>query len=322
MSYGQQYSQNPYQQAPAQEEGYGYGQPNPYNQDGGYELQDYGNNNNNAQAPAAATLSQNEFLDRVQRLRDDIRGLSNDVDYIGQLHQRTLSSTDGQGNQELEHYVSQTQIRNTAIKDSIKGLERDLARTPESDPSRKTKSTQLESLKTFFRSELDKYQSIESDYRQRYREQIARQYRIVNPEASEEEVHEATQADWGNEGVFQTALRTNRTGHASSVLGNVRARHNELQRIEQTISELAILYQELATVVEQQDTVIVAAEQNAEQTVEHLDKGNEQVKTATDHARRRRKLKWWCALVVLLIVIAIAVGVGVGVTVAKNASGN
>jgi syntaxin 1B/2/3 len=119
-----------------------------------------------------------------------------------------------------------------------------------------------------------------------------------------------------------TQLRTNRTGHASSVLGNVRARHNELQRIEQTISELAILYQELATVVEQQDTVIVAAEQNAEQTVEHLDKGNEQVKTATDHARRRRKLKWWCALVVLLIVIAIAVGVGVGVTVAKNASGN
>jgi syntaxin 1B/2/3 len=113
-------------------------------------------------------------------------------------------------------------------------------------------------------------------------------------------------------------LRTNRTGHASSVLGNVRARHNELQQIEQTLSELALLYQELATVVEQQDPVIAAAEDNAIKTTENLDKGNQEVKTATDHARRRRKLKWWCALVVLLIVLAVALGVGLGVSLAKN----
>jgi syntaxin 1B/2/3 len=103
-------------------------------------------------------------------------------------------------------------------------------------------------------------------------------------------------------------------------LGNVRARHNELQRIEQTISELAVLYQELATIVEQQDPVIESAERNAEQTVEHLDKGNEQVKTATDHARRRRKLKWWCALVVVLIILAVALGVGLGIGLAKSAT--
>ncbi|KAL4725152.1 hypothetical protein ACLX1H_007298 [Fusarium chlamydosporum] len=317
MSYDQ-YNQNPYQQGPAQESSYGYGQSNPYAQDAPahgtnqYEMQDY-----SQQAPAAgSSLSQQEFLNRVQKLRDEIKGLTNDVDYIGQLHQRTLSSTDGSANHDLEQYVSQTQIRNTAIKDGIKGLERDLAKT--NDSSRTTKNTQLQSLKTFFKSELDKYQSIERDYRQRYRDQIARQYRIVNPDASEEEVQEAANADWGNEGVFQTALRTNRTGHASSVLGNVRARHSELQRIEQTLSELAILYQELATIVEQQEPVVQAAETNAINTHENMVKGNEQVEVAKKHALNRRKLKWWCALVVLLIIIAIAVGVGVGVTVANN----
>jgi syntaxin 1B/2/3 len=104
------------------------------------------------------------------------------------------------------------------------------------------------------------------------------------------------------------------------VLGNVRARHSELQRIEQTLSELAILYQELATIVEQQDPVVQAAETNAINTEENMVKGNEQVEVAKKHARNRRKLKWWCALVVLLIIIAIAVGVGVGVTVANNNS--
>ncbi|KEY73725.1 hypothetical protein S7711_06301 [Stachybotrys chartarum IBT 7711] len=327
MSYGQ-YNQNPYQQGPAQESGHGYGQANPYAQDQ-YELNDYSNGYNNdtqqQQQPApalqsqSASLSKNDFLDRVSRLREDIKSLTNDVDYIGQLHQRTLGSTDGQANQELEHYVSQTQVRNTAIKDGIKGLERDVAKT--TDSSRTTKNTQLQSLKTLFKSELDKYQSIEHEYKQRYREQIARQYRIVNPEASDDEVRQAADADWGDEGVFQTALRTNRTGHANSLLGNVRARHNELQRIEQTLLELSIMYQELATLVEQQDPIIQNAEENADKTVTYIDQGNEQIKTATDSARRARKLKWWCALVVVLIILAVALGVGLGVGLINNSTG-
>jgi syntaxin 1B/2/3 len=181
-------------------------QTNPYAQDAPahsnnqYEMQDYSQQS----SAAGSSLSQQEFLNRVQKLRDEIKGLTTDIDHIGLLHQRTLSSTDGSANHELEHYVSQTQIRNTAIKDGIKGLERDLAKT--NDSSRTTKNTQLQSLKTFFKSELDKYQSVERDYEQRYRDQIARQYRIVNPDASEEEVREAANADWGNEGVFQTAV--------------------------------------------------------------------------------------------------------------------
>lgn len=115
-------------------------------------------------------------------------------------------------------------------------------------------------------------------------------------------------------------LRTNRTGHASSVLGNVRARHNELQRIEQTLTELAILYQELATIVEQQEPVIDAAEQNAEQTVDNLKSGTEHVDKGIKSARNRRKLKWWCALIVALIIIAIVLGVALGITLTKNAA--
>ncbi|KAK5987556.1 Syntaxin-like protein psy1 [Cladobotryum mycophilum] len=333
MSYGQE-RQNPYAQGPTQESGYGqlnpYGSNNPYENNGNnntnngnnnnnYEMQDY-NNTNDAQPRQPATLSQSDFLNRVQTLRNEIKSLTGDIDYIGQLHQRTLGTTDNEANQQLEHYVAQTQIRNTAIKDGIKGLERDLAKT--TDGSRNTKSTQLQSLKTFFKSELDKYQSIERDYQQKYREQIARQYRIVNPDASEEEVQQATEADWSNEGVFQTALRTNRTGHAASLLGNVRARHNELQRIEQTLVELSILYQELAALVEQQDPVIIAAEENAQQTVDNIEKGNEQVLQATDHARRARKLKWWLLLVVVIIIIAIALGVGLGVSLASKSTGN
>lgn len=168
------------------------------------DLNNNGGDQQQQQQPTSSSLSQQEFLSRVQDLRNEIKNLTNDIDYIGQLHQRTLGSTDGAAKEQLEQYVSQTQVRNTAIKDGIKGLERDLSKT--TDGSRNTKSTQLQSLKTFFKSELDKYQSVERDYQQRYRDQIARQYRIVNPEATEDEVQQASEADWGNEGVFQTAV--------------------------------------------------------------------------------------------------------------------
>ncbi|OLN85584.1 Syntaxin-like protein psy1 [Colletotrichum chlorophyti] len=317
-SYGQ-YSNNPYAQGPQAEGGYGYDNNNQYNQ-GQYEMQPYGEEPNQYanQPPPPTTLTQQEFLQRVQYLRSEIQGLTSDIEGIAQLHQRSLASPDGSASYQLEQAVSATQLRNTGVKDGIKALEKDLAKTQ--DGSRATKTAQLNSLKNTFKSELDKYQQIERDYQRRYRDQIARQYRIVNPEATEEEVQEATQLDWGNEGVFQTALKSNRTGQANTILGNVRARHNELQRIEQTLTELAILYQEMATLVEQQEPVVDAAEQNAQQTVENIQKGNEEVAVANKHAKRRRKLKWWCFLVVVLIIIAIALGVGLGVTLGRNAT--
>lgn len=102
------------------------------------------------------------------------------------------------------------------------------------------------------------------------------------------------------------------------MLGAVRARHNELQRIEQSITELSGLFQDLDTLVVMQEPAVVRAEEQTEQTNQHLQKGNEQVDQANKHARNRRKLKWWCALVVLLIILAIALGVGLGVALTKK----
>ena len=98
--------------------------------------------------------------------------------------------------------ITQTQVLNTSIKDQIKFLETDAARSKDNQ----VKNTQINSLKSSFQKQLQEYRQEEANYERRYREQIARQYRIVNPEASEAEVREASNADWGNEGVFQTAV--------------------------------------------------------------------------------------------------------------------
>ncbi|KAK3377907.1 t-SNARE [Podospora didyma] len=326
------YNNNPYQQAPAAEQGYGsrqphemqpvYGQPynsqpysnEPYNSP---SQQDY-NTPNPQQPQSPNVLSTGDFLQRVSAIREDIQSLNASVEEIASLHQRALTSSDGQARSQLDALVAQTQIKNTSIQGQIKTLKSDAERT--TDGSFGMKKRQFESLNNEYKEQIQRFLREEQEYRERYREQIARQYRIVNPAASEDEVRQAADADWGNEGVFQTALKSNRSGHASEVLRNVQARHTELLGIERSIRELLDLLNYLNQQILEQGQVIEAVAQKADETETHLDNANVQITKGVEHARRRRRLKWWCALVVFLIIVAIAVGVGVGVVVSKNAA--
>ncbi|KAF2838334.1 t-SNARE [Patellaria atrata CBS 101060] len=251
-------------------------------------------------------LSNQDFLARINATKSDIQRLTSQIAEIGTLHQRALSATDSGSSAALEHQVTQTQILNTRIKDQIKALETDAARSGRNV----TKDSQVRTLKQTFKAQLEDFQREESEYRKRYQEQIARQYRIVNPEASEDEVAEAARADWGDEGVFQTALKSNRTGHATSVLGAVRARHNDIQKIEQTLLELSQLFAELAEAVVVQEEQIVQTEEQTHQVIDDTEQGNKQLDQGIKSARRARKMKWWLLIVCVLIVAIIALALG------------
>lgn len=153
---------------------------------------------------ARAVLSTGDFLSRVEGIKADIRTLTTYVGQIASMHQRALSSPDASSSGQLESVITQTQVLNTHIKDQIKFLETDAARSGGDN----IKTTQVAQLKGSFKKQLQEYRQEEANYEKRYKEQIGRQYRIVNPDATDAEVQEATEADWGNEGVFQQAVST------------------------------------------------------------------------------------------------------------------
>ncbi|KAI8943225.1 hypothetical protein NX059_001247 [Plenodomus lindquistii] len=262
----------------------------------------------------ARPLSQEDFLARVSGAKERINQLTSDIQAISNIHQRMLSSPDNRSSTELESIVSQTQIRNTQIKDEIKFLEKDAAR----DPNNSLKQSQVKNLKSTFKKQLEDFQREEADYSRRYREAIGRQYRIINPEATEAEVQEAQNSDWGDEGIFTQALKSNRSGQASSVLGAVRARHNDIQRIEKTMSELALLFTQLNEQVVYQEAQVIQAEEQTTQVKADTEKANVQLTEGIKSARRARKLKWWTLGIVLLILAIIALVLGIYFGAVKN----
>jgi syntaxin 1B/2/3 len=64
--------------------------------------------------------------------------------------------------------------------------------------------TQVEAVKTRFTSLLNEHQVIEKEFRKKVRDRAERQYRIVKPEASEEEVKAVVESD--NPQVFSQAV--------------------------------------------------------------------------------------------------------------------
>lgn len=100
----------------------------------------------------------------------------------------------------------------------------------------------------------------------------------------------------------------------------MRARHNDIQKIERTLIQLNALMQDLATAIVLQDEPIQATEQHTENVKKDTEAGNVQLDKGIASARRARKLKWWCFFICLAIVIILGLALGLyfGLTYGKK----
>jgi syntaxin 1B/2/3 len=160
---------------------------------------------------------------------------------------------------------------------------------------------------------IQRYQTLESEFRRDSQAAAERQYRIVRPDATDAEVREAV-AD-PDAPIFQQALlSSDRRGQASSTLRNVKERHEAIQNIERQMVELAQLFQDLDQIVQQQEPLVADIETKGEAVRDDVTKGTDEIGTAIVSARSRNRKKWWCLLICIIIIIIIAVVVAVVVT--------
>lgn len=160
----------------------------------------------NLNAPPQAAprvLALDEFLARVDGCKGRIRQLTSQVGEIATVHQRLLSDTaEANAHQQLEHLSTQTSLLNAQIKDEIKFLETDSVRSG----GNSTKDSQVRNLKNSFKAELEGYQKLEKKFRDGYREQLARQMKIVDPSLEDSQIEQALNEADGPQQIFAEAV--------------------------------------------------------------------------------------------------------------------
>lgn len=141
-------------------------------------------------------------------------------------------------------------------------------------------------------STFQKYQQVERIFRQESEKQIARQYCIVRPDASDSDVSEAIE---NNVKIFSSALtQSGRLGEVNIVAVEVSRRHDGIRKIEEHIRELVQLFQVLETLVAEQEHVVTDIEQREDETVRSIAEGNTELAGAVKTTRAMRRKKWWC----------------------------
>ncbi|GBB87552.1 hypothetical protein RclHR1_01400005 [Rhizophagus clarus] len=153
-------------------------------------------------------------------------------------------------------------------------------------------------LKEKFVTCLQTYRNIENIYMKQQKERLSRQYKIVNPDAKDEEIEEYLRNPT-DQPVFLTSRKS--ILDSTHVLEEVNKRHHDIKKIEQTISELVVLFEEIQLQVELQDEIIVTITDEVKNVEAVTREAKDEIVEAEKIAKSSRKLKWLCALFTLII---------------------
>ncbi|GAC99876.1 epsin [Pseudozyma hubeiensis SY62] len=251
----------------------------------------------------------NSFFSDISEIQDTIRLIDENVNKISDLHSRSLNNMDEASAQYAEQQLASIQQETSSltngVKNRIKLLESQNKRVP-AGGDKNVRNTQIGAVKNRFKETIQRYQQVEQSYRQKYRARAERQFRIVKPDATQQEIKAALDDDQNGQIFSQALLNSNRHGEAKGALREVQERHEDIKRIERTITELAQLFNEMSILVDEQDDALNVIQEQGQQVETDMNQGLQHTNKAVDSARKARKKRWICFWIIIILIIVIA----------------
>ncbi|EER35145.1 protein SSO2 [Candida tropicalis MYA-3404] len=284
---------------------------NPYQnanqyQNNSYELNDY----SNKQYSSSNEDDFVQFMNEIQDINSQLDNYSNIINLIDNkqrnfLHGLDLNDEDTEyDSKQIENLVNEAQSLQLDLKNRIKNVQTQAVHSKD-----QTKVDQAETCRKRFLDLIQDYRLIEAKNKEQTKDQAARQYQIIKPDATEEEIKAVVED--GSQQYFQQALmQSNRRGEARSVLNEVQVRHRELLKLEKTMAELTQLFHDMEELVIEQDQPIQQIEEQVAAAQHDIEQGVGHTNKAVKSAKSARKKKLWCLGICLLIAIILAAVLG------------
>ncbi|KAK6883400.1 Protein transport protein SSO2 [Candida tropicalis] len=249
-------------------------------------------------------------MNEIQDINSQLDNYSNIINLIDNkqrnfLHGLDLNDEDTEyDSKQIENLVNEAQSLQLDLKNRIKNVQTQAVHSKD-----QTKVDQAETCRKRFLDLIQDYRLIEAKNKEQTKDQAARQYQIIKPDATEEEIKAVVED--GSQQYFQQALmQSNRRGEARSVLNEVQVRHRELLKLEKTMAELTQLFHDMEELVIEQDQPIQQIEEQVAAAQHDIEQGVGHTNKAVKSAKSARKKKLWCLGICLLIAIILAAVLG------------
>jgi syntaxin 1B/2/3 len=163
-------------------------------------------------------------------------------------------------------------------------------------------------LSNAFLAAMRRYQKMQETYQDKYKAQLQRQYLIVKPRATQEELAELTRdPDAMKVQVFAMNVKE----ESKKTLVQMKGRLQDMQKLEQSILELNQLFLEMQDLVVGQGDVINKIGYNVDQIEEYTAKAAQDLEQAVESQKAIQKKKWLMLMIigiVILIVLLVTIG--------------
>ncbi|KAG6333413.1 hypothetical protein ID866_5675 [Astraeus odoratus] len=216
------------------------------------------------------------FYTEITAIQDSLKTFNTNVSRIDELHSRSLNNTDDAAQQRIEAQLQELVAETSTLSTDLK--------------------RRIQTLERQGGSGRDG------------------QIRKQQPDATPEEVRAVVNDENGGQIFTQALMNSNRYGESRAAYREVQERHQDIKRIEQTIAELAQLFNDMSVLVEQQDETINTIQTTAGVVEKDTEVGLQHTEKAVVSARAARRKRWICFFLTLLILVIIGVVVAVVIT--------
>lgn len=263
-----------------------------------------------------------DFFADVQVIKRDLGKIKSNVRTITELYDQQLMAVsldpkdEATASGELEKLIDETNFAAQSVTNHLKRMDKENKLIPEEERGFASGRIRINMHGTLTKQFLDlmrEYQTLQTDYKNRHRDNFERRYRMVKPEVTNEEIEEALESGKGGE-IFAGAILDTRHAKAKEALAYVENKHRDIVRLEASIRELHQLFVDMAVLVEAQGELIDHIESNLESARDYTRKGVKELHKANDNQKKGRKnmcILGVC-LLILIIVLALVFGLAGG----------
>ncbi|KAI9143497.1 t-SNARE [Paraphysoderma sedebokerense] len=252
-----------------------------------------------------------KFFDEVSSIRESTTTLKKLIQDIEETHGKQLtavSEEQGANNaNNLDNIMEQINEHSINVRNKLKAMEASTkafgAKNPTSSDYR-VRVSQHGVLVKKFTDVMHEYNDVQSKYKLKYKQRLQKQYLIVKPDATADEVEKVANGESGP--IFaQQILPTAQYMEARKALQDIQDRHQDIVKIEKSILELQQLFMDMAALVSQQGDLINQIDTNVSNAVMNTEAGVKELAAAVKTQKRTRKRM--CTLIFCFIIIGIVV---------------
>jgi len=251
------------------------------------------------------------FLEDVGKIKTLTSVIRRNVNSIKDAYNKQAwSSVDSnlQKSEELDTLLQDTNKSAGQVRNLLKRMkiENDLL-SPE-DPQKRNRSNLHANLSQKFLALVREYQTLQTDYKEKYRERVQRQAGIVKPGVTNEEVDQMIET--GTSSFVDQILAETKHTEAKNALLEMQEQQRDLKHLERSIQELNQLFIDMSTIVEAASERVDSIEEHVSESMGHASSAVVDLTRANESrmTKRRRVATTIGVVVTGLVIVAVVVG--------------